>query len=111
LRTVLEPYGLRNEKRVAVYGTGEAAELAFLSIAELHLELVAIFDNVGDGHFLGHPVRHIETHKEVAFDLLLVATLEPSDQIVERLLKLGIDGAQLAMLRPTSRNGHAPGGE
>src|SRR5262249_39737934 len=39
LRTVLGPYGLRNQKRVAVYGTGEAAELAFLSITELGLEL------------------------------------------------------------------------
>jgi DNA-binding MarR family transcriptional regulator len=111
LRAVLEPYALRNEKRVAVFGTGEAAELAFLSIAELKLELVAIFDNAGEGYFLGQPVRHIDAHKEVAFDLLLVATLEPSEQVVERLLQLGIDGHQLATLRPTGRNGHRPTGD
>jgi DNA-binding MarR family transcriptional regulator len=111
LRAVLEPYGLRNQKRVAVFGTGEAAELAFLSIAELKLELVAVFDDSGEGSFLGHPVRHIGAHKEVAFDLLLVATLEPSEQVVERLLQLGIDGQQLATLRPTGRNGNKPGGD
>lgn len=111
LRTVLEPYGRRNEKRVAVFGTGEAAELAFLSIAELKLELVAVFDDTGEGYFLGQPIRPIGAHKEVAFDLLLVATLEPSEQLVERLLQLGIDGQQLATLRPTGRNGHKPGGD
>src|SRR4051812_14044954 len=111
LRTVLEPYGLRNEKRVAVYGTGEAAELAFLSIAELNLELVAIFDDAGEGYFLGQPIRHIGAHRDVAFDLLLVATLEKSEQIVERLIQLGVDGQQLATLRPTGRNGHKPGGD
>jgi hypothetical protein len=107
LRTVLEPYGLRNQRRVAVYGTGEAAELAFLSIAELGLELVAVFDDGGVGHFLGHSTRPIDGHREVAFDLLLVATLEPSEQIVERLVQLGIDRERLATLRPTNqRNGN-----
>ena len=107
LRTVLEPYGLRNRKRVAVYGTGEAAELAFLSIADLGLELVAVFDDTGAGRFLGQPVRHIHTHDQVPFDLLLVATLEPSDHTVERLVQLGVDREHVATLRPESaRNGH-----
>ena len=39
LRTRLQPYVLENRKRVAMYGTGEAAELAYLSIAELGLEI------------------------------------------------------------------------
>jgi DNA-binding MarR family transcriptional regulator len=106
LRAVLEPYGLRHRKRVAVYGTGEAAELAFLSIAELGLELVAVFNDGGVGRFLGHTVRHINGHDQVAFDLLLVATLEPSQQIVERLVQLGIDRSRLATLRPTTTLGN-----
>src|SRR6267143_2166488 len=32
LRTVLEPCATKDRRRVAVYGTGEAAELAYLSI-------------------------------------------------------------------------------
>jgi hypothetical protein len=106
LRAVLEPYGLCHRKRVAVYGTGEAAELAFLSIAELGLELVAVFNDGGVGRFLGHTVRHINGHDQVAFDLLLVATLEPSQQIVERLVQLGIDRSRLATLRPTTTLGN-----
>ena len=99
LRSMLEPYALKNRKRVAVYGTGEAAELAYLSIAELRLELVAVFDGAGKGTFLGQQVRHIETHQEVAFDLLLVATLERSEAIVKHLAEIGIERERIATLR------------
>jgi hypothetical protein len=99
LRTVLEPYVRENRRRLAVYGTGEAAELAYLSIAELALELVAIFDGAGGGRFLGQPIRDIEDHREVAFDLLIVATLERSEPIVQRLVDLGVEPERLVTLR------------
>ena len=44
-------------KRVAIYGSGEAAELAYLSLKESGLEPVAIFDQDGGHDFLGMPVR------------------------------------------------------
>src|SRR5215203_2399223 len=68
LRKVLESAVLGNRRRIAVYGTGEAAELAYLSIAELGLELVAVFDGKDAGRFLGQTVRDIDTHRDVAFD-------------------------------------------
>lgn len=99
LRAMLEPYALENRKRVAVYGTGEIAELAYLSIAELKLKFVAVFDGAGSGTFLGQPIRNIDTHHQVVFDLLLVASLEPSDAIVERLAEIGIDRERVASLQ------------
>ena len=41
-----------NRKRIAIHGTGEAAELAYLSVAERGLELVAVFDGADAGQFL-----------------------------------------------------------
>lgn len=99
LRTVLEPHVLDNRKRVALYGTGEAAELAYLSIAELGLELVAVFDGGATGRFLGRPIRDIGDHNQVAFDLLLVATLEYSEPVVEHLIELGVQRERLVTLR------------
>jgi len=99
LHTVLEPYTHGDRTRVAVYGTGEAAELAYLSITELGLEMVAVFDGSSPRRFLGQPVRDIATHREVAFDLLIVATLERSGPIVEDLVRLGIDRERLVTLR------------
>ena len=100
LRAVLHSAVQENRKRIAVYGTGEAAELAYLSIAELELELVAVFDGTAAGPFLGHVVRPIEEHSQVDFDLLLVATLERSEPLVARMVEMGIDHDQLVMLRP-----------
>jgi DNA-binding MarR family transcriptional regulator len=101
LRTVLQPHVLENRKRVAVYGTGEAAELAYLSIAELGLELVAVFEDEGrfPGQFLGHPIRDIQDHHQVVFDLLLIATLERPAALVEHLGQLGVERERLVTLR------------
>jgi DNA-binding MarR family transcriptional regulator len=99
LRTVLEPCARANRRRVAVYGTGEAAELAYLSITELGLELVAVFDGANAGKFLGQIVQPIEQHAAVEFDLLLVASLEPSEPLVEHFVGMGIARERIVTLR------------
>ena len=99
LRSVLQPAVLGPRRRIAVYGTGEAAELAYLSIAELGLELVAVFDDAGIGRFLGEPVRDIHAHRDIDFDLMIIATLGPSDAVVERLSQLGVASGAIVMLR------------
>ena len=99
LRAVLQSAVQENRKRIAIHGTGEAAELAYLSVAELGLELVAVFDGADAGQFLGQPVRPIEEHRSVAFDLLVVATLERTEQVVSRLMELGIERDRLVTLR------------
>ena len=100
LRTVLQSAVRANKGRVALYGTGEAAELAYLSITELGLELVAVFDGPTGARFLGQNVRPIETYKDVAFDILVVANLEPSSEThVEALVRLGIDVDRIITLR------------
>lgn len=99
LHAVLEPSVLTNRSRIAVFGTGEAAELAYLSIADLGLELVAVFDTAAAGQFLGRPILDIADHRQVAFDLLLVATLERSESIVEDLIQQGIPRERLVTLR------------
>lgn len=99
LRTVLQAAVQENRKRIAIYGTGEAAELAYLSVAELGLELVAVFDGPEARKFLGRVVVPIEQHHTVAFDLLVVATLDRSEELVERMVALDIDRERLVTLR------------
>jgi DNA-binding MarR family transcriptional regulator len=99
LRSVLEPAVLENRRRIAVYGTGEAAELAYLSIAELGLELVGVFDADEQEAFLGRQVRPIALHHEVPFDLLLIASLERSTSLLDHLIALGISRERLVTLR------------
>ncbi len=99
LRAALQGALRENRKRIAIYGTGEAAELAYLSIQELGLDLVAVFDGGDALAFLGHTVRPIESQKEVAFDLLVIASLDQPQASVDRLVSLGIDRDCLVCLR------------
>jgi hypothetical protein len=77
-------------KRVAIYGSGEAAELAYLSLKESGLEPVAIFDQDGGRVFLGMPVMPIAEHAAVEYDLMIVATLDRSGQPAADLSKVGV---------------------
>jgi DNA-binding MarR family transcriptional regulator len=99
LRAVLEPAVRDNRRRVAIYGTGEAAELAYLSMTELGLELAAVFSGENGERFLGHHVRAIDTHRDAAYDLLLVATFDRSDAIVEDLVRAGVDRDRIVTVR------------
>ena len=89
-----------HRKRVAIYGTGDAAELVFLLIRDMGLELVAVFDAQPGGRFLGLPVTAIANHGDSDFDVLVVAILERPAGTTKRLRQLGIPEDKVMMVRP-----------
>ena len=78
LRETLEPIA-RDSARIAIYGTGEAAELAYLSLRELGIEPVAVFSEQGMGKFLGIKVRALDSATSADFDYLVLASLDSAD--------------------------------
>jgi DNA-binding MarR family transcriptional regulator len=87
------------QKRVAIFGTGDAAELVYLLVRDMGLELVAVFAD-GEGQFLGLPVRSIADHADVPYDVLVVAVLERPAGTTKRLGQLGVAPEKIVMLRP-----------
>jgi DNA-binding MarR family transcriptional regulator len=106
LRQALAEYAAA-DRRVAIFGRGEAAELAYLSLREFGLEPVAIFDedNGATGspgrlpEFLGMRVRPIGEHDQVVYDLMIVATLERSGNQLTVLGQCGVPKEKLFLLR------------
>ena len=86
-------------KRVALYGTGEAAELAYLTLREAGLEPVAVFDGDAGGQFLGFPVRRLDEMDDGEFDSLIVATFDRPEAQVETLARRGVPIAKIVTLR------------
>src|SRR5262252_5510526 len=72
LRDALGQLSERGAKRIALYGTGEAAEVAYLTLRELGLEPVGVFAAPVDGRFLGYPVRPPAELAEVDLDVVIV---------------------------------------
>jgi len=66
----------RGLKRVVLYGTGELAEAAFITIQELGLTLVAVADGTGSGTFLGREVVPLKGIDPGTVDRVLFAGLE-----------------------------------
>jgi hypothetical protein len=98
LREVLQECAAANRK-VAIYGRGEAAELAYLSLKESGLEPVAVFDADGGDAFLGIPVQPLADHHTVNYDLMIVASLEKSPEHLTNLMRMGVPPDKLFPLR------------
>jgi DNA-binding Lrp family transcriptional regulator len=98
LRDVLQDCA-HARSRVAIFGRGEAAELAYLSLKESGLEPVAILDHESGPPFLGMPVLPLADQAKVDYDLMIVASLEPSLQHVATLTRLGVPLEKLYLLR------------
>jgi DNA-binding Lrp family transcriptional regulator len=86
-------------RQVAIFGRGEAAELAYLSLKEFGLEPVAIFDIDRNGTFLGMPVRPISEHDQVEYDLMIVASLDRSGERLAAVMAGGVPVEKLFPLR------------
>jgi DNA-binding MarR family transcriptional regulator len=97
-------------KRIALYGPGEAAELAYLTLKEFGLEPVGIFALSAGGEFLGYPVQAARELRTEDIDAVIVATFERPEADVEALVRGGLPPAKCLTLRrlAPAGNGERP---
>ena len=92
----LEQHGAR---RLAFYGTGDLAEIAFLSLQEASIELVAVIDDQKAGKkFMGHPVKSPQNLKGIAYDCILITAVESVEDIQQTLVGSGISRDHIVVL-------------
>jgi DNA-binding MarR family transcriptional regulator len=100
LRQGLQPLAECGQRRVAIYDTGEAAELAFLTLRELGLEVTAVFgQDERRGTFVGLPVRPLTDLTASEQDLVIVATFARTDGIIAALTARGLPRDRIVTLR------------
>ena len=110
LRESLELLPGDGAKRIALYGAGEAAELAYLTLKEFGLESVGVFARQAGGHFLGFPVRGLDEVVPEELDCLIVATFEQPESHVAVLVGRGFPQEKILTLRRTATQGPSIGG-
>jgi DNA-binding Lrp family transcriptional regulator len=88
------------QKSVAIFGTGDAAELVFLLVRDMGLDLTAVFAPEGNGRFLGLPVLPIAEQGSVTYDVLIVAVLERPAGTARLLRQSGVPDEKILMLQP-----------
>jgi DNA-binding MarR family transcriptional regulator len=88
-------------KRVVIYGTGELAELAYLSLREMDMTLIGFVDDEQRVSFLSYPVRQLEALAEWEFDAVLLAELERTARQRERLGRQHVPDGKILALGPS----------
>lgn len=86
-------------KRVALYGTDEAAELAYLTLKEAGLEPTGVFGAAAGGRFLGFPVLSVHDLAADEWDAVIVATFERPEPYLATLAALGVPREKSLTLR------------
>ncbi|MDP3723130.1 MAG: winged helix-turn-helix domain-containing protein [Candidatus Omnitrophota bacterium] len=86
-------------RRVLLCGTGELAEIAFLTIREMGLELVGVVEDPPKRQrFLGHPVQRIEAVPSMVYDRIIVASLQDRRAQLQQLVALGVSLERMIVL-------------
>ncbi|RZP28557.1 winged helix-turn-helix transcriptional regulator [bacterium] len=98
LRAVLEPLVNAGLTNIAIHGTGEAAELAYLSLREQGIEPGAIFDGVPGGRFLGMTIQSIDDLDTTNYDRIIVASLDNGETIRDELVRCGVEKDRILLL-------------
>jgi DNA-binding MarR family transcriptional regulator len=86
-------------KRIALYGVGEAAELAYLTLKEFGLEPLGVFTRDGGGSFLGFPVRSAAKILDDSPEAIVLASFDRPEPLVAELTGLGFPAAKILTLR------------
>ena len=86
-------YGLEQAgvSRVVFYGAGDLAEIAYLSLQETNIELVAVVDDEKKGNrFMGLTVADPGYMLSFSFDKILITSINSNELIFKRIVALGI---------------------
>lgn len=99
LRETLSYLPGNGTKRVVLYGVGEAAELAYVTLKEMGLEPVGVYAREAGGDFLGFPVRPITELAHEQIDGIIVSSFDRPEPHLEELARAGLPVEKLLTLR------------
>jgi len=85
-------------KRIVVYGTGELAELVYLTLREMDLTLMGFVDDAQGQTFLSYPLRPIEALMQWTYDAVLIADLTDVKKIHAQLISAGVPEDRIVTL-------------
>ena len=92
----LESQGIR---RLILYGANDFSEIAYLSIQETPIKMVAVVDDDKIGaKFLGNRVIGSSMLDSLSFDRILISSLNSTDAVVDKILEKGISRNKLVVI-------------
>jgi len=99
LQKLFKDFMAQGIRRVVFYGVSDFAEIAYISLQETSIKMVAMVDEKKIGKvFLGSVVTNPDAIDSLSFDKILITSMSKEDVALEKLLKKGIDRGKIVML-------------
>lgn len=99
LQKLFKEFTAQGVKRVIFYGINEFAEIAYISLQETPIEMVAVVDEENVGKiFLGHKVGSPDMLNSLSFDRILITSVDQEEPALARLSRKGIKRKNIVML-------------
>lgn len=91
LRELYDELQRQGKTRLVFYGTGDVAEIAYLSMAGTDMKLVSVIDPEKKGNpFANHVIGTLEAIDPSQFDVLLITATNDHESIVDSTQHAGI---------------------
>ena len=85
---------------IVFYGASDLAEIAYLSLQETNMKLMAVVDDEKNGkRFMRFIVDHPDRLVALAFDKILITSLNSGEQILQKISSLGIPHENVVKLK------------
>jgi DNA-binding MarR family transcriptional regulator len=95
------------KKRVVFAGADEVAEIAFITLQETNLELVAVVDTENTGkNFCGREVHPFAGVADKQYDCVVVTTYVKKDLVYQELMKNGVRKRDIQSIFPLMVSKH-----
>lgn len=89
----------QNVSSIVFYGAGDLAEIAYLSLQETNIKLVAVVDDEKKGkRFTRYIVEHPDRLDALTFDRILITSLNFKESIYQRIAGLGLPAESVVQI-------------
>ena len=100
VKHILKDLAKNNIREIVFYGSGDLAEIAYVSLQETPLKLIAVVDDNQKGKtFLGHRIRSSDTLENLAFDKILITAMSASENHLDSLRKRNIHKDKIVLIQ------------
>ena len=85
------------QTHIIFYGASDLAEIAYISLQETSIELVAIVDDVKQGKkFMGYTIEDPSQLESKRFDKIMITAVNSRHLVIEKLCKIGISSEKIS---------------
>ena len=99
LQKLFQEFSKNNYNRIVFFGVGDVAEIAYLSLQETSITLVAVADDTRAGEkFFNIIVETPDSLSSKPFDKILITSDNSGDHVLKKLKQMGIPRSKIALM-------------